>query len=136
MQSKELKTIIGANIALLMKLYKVNRKEICKELGIPYTTFCDWVNGKTYPRVESMEQLGKYFNIDAGDLFFEMKENSDMAKRISAYANAMRNSIQEGCSVPVVMRHKTLEERAESYGGKLNLDGELDWGEPIGREVW
>ncbi len=33
-------------------------------------------------------------------------------------------------------RHKTLEERAAEYGGKLNLDGEYDWGEPVGREVW
>lgn len=32
--------------------------------------------------------------------------------------------------------HKTLEERAEVFGGELNLDGEYDWGEPIGREVW
>lgn len=33
-------------------------------------------------------------------------------------------------------RHKTLEERAAEYGGKLDLDGEYDWGEPMGREVW
>ena len=33
-------------------------------------------------------------------------------------------------------RHKTLEERAAEYGGKLNLDGEYDWGTPMGREVW
>ena len=33
-------------------------------------------------------------------------------------------------------RHKTLEERAEQYGGKLNLNGEYDWGERVGREGW
>ena len=33
-------------------------------------------------------------------------------------------------------RHKKLEERAEVFGGELNLDGEYDWGEPVGREVW
>jgi len=33
-------------------------------------------------------------------------------------------------------RHKTLEERAAEYDGKLMLDGEYDWGEPVGREVW
>lgn len=33
-------------------------------------------------------------------------------------------------------RHKTLEERVAYYDGKLNLDGEYDWGEPVGREVW
>lgn len=32
--------------------------------------------------------------------------------------------------------HKTLEERAEKYDGRLNLDGEYDWGQPVGREAW
>lgn len=33
-------------------------------------------------------------------------------------------------------RHKTLEERAAAYDGKLMLDGEYDWGAPVGREEW
>ena len=33
-------------------------------------------------------------------------------------------------------RHQTLEERAAEFGGKLALDGEFDWGKPVGREVW
>ena len=34
------------------------------------------------------------------------------------------------------VRHKSLEERAAKYGGKLALDGEYDWGKPVGRENW
>ena len=34
------------------------------------------------------------------------------------------------------LRHKTLEERAAEYDGQLNLDGEYDWGVPVGKEVW
>lgn len=33
-------------------------------------------------------------------------------------------------------RHKTLEERASEYNGRLMLDGEYDFGEPVGREMW
>ncbi len=33
-------------------------------------------------------------------------------------------------------KHRTLEERAQEFGGKLNLDGEIDWGEAAGRELW
>ena len=32
--------------------------------------------------------------------------------------------------------HQTLEERAQSYGGKLGPYEAFDWGEPEGREVW
>ena len=33
-------------------------------------------------------------------------------------------------------RHKTLEERAAEFDGRLMLDGEYEWGEPVGREGW
>lgn len=33
-------------------------------------------------------------------------------------------------------RHKTLEERASEYNGRLMLDGEYDFGEPVVREMW
>ena len=34
------------------------------------------------------------------------------------------------------IHHKTLEERAAEYDRKLMLDGEYDWGDPVGREIW
>ncbi|MBR3308741.1 MAG: AbrB/MazE/SpoVT family DNA-binding domain-containing protein [Lachnospiraceae bacterium] len=33
-------------------------------------------------------------------------------------------------------RHKTLEERAEAFNGKIGPYEEFDWGDPVGREVW
>ena len=33
-------------------------------------------------------------------------------------------------------QHKSLKERAEKFGGQLNLSEEMDWGEPVGSEVW
>ena len=35
-----------------------------------------------------------------------------------------------------MFRHKTLEERTLEFDEKLILDGEYEWGEPVGREVW
>ncbi len=32
-----------------------------------------------------------------------------------------------------VFCHKTLEERADEFGGKLDVDGEFDWGDPVGK---
>jgi len=46
-------------------------------------------------------------------------------------------SVENGViTLKKAFRHKTLEERAEAFDGKLNLDGEYEWGEPLGREVW
>ena len=33
-------------------------------------------------------------------------------------------------------RHRSLEERAASFGGKLGPYETFDWGEPEGREIW
>lgn len=33
-------------------------------------------------------------------------------------------------------RHRSLRERAEEYGGQLNLSDELIWDDPVGNEVW
>ena len=33
-------------------------------------------------------------------------------------------------------RHKTLEERAAAYGGRLMLMDEIDYGDPAGGEIW
>ena len=41
---------------------------------------------------------------------------------------------QSGLTEP--FGHKTLEERAVEFDGKVNLDGEFDWGKPSGSEVW
>ena len=32
--------------------------------------------------------------------------------------------------------HRSLEERAAEYGGKLNFSEEIDRGDPVGDEVW
>ena len=54
-------------------------------------------------------------------------------------------SVNDGLDVKVVngqsgltepFRHKTLEERAAEFDGKVNLDGEFDWGKPSESEVW
>lgn len=41
-----------------------------------------------------------------------------------------------GIALAKPFRHKTLEERASEYNGRLMLDGEYDFGEPVGREMW
>ena len=46
-------------------------------------------------------------------------------------------SVSDGViTLKKTFKHKTLEERAAEYNGQLNLDGEYDWGTPVGREVW
>ena len=69
-------------------------------------------------------------------------EELDLSKEILKSAGiALNEFLEVSVSNGVITlvkpnRHKTLEERAAEYDGKLMLDGEYDWGEPVGREVW
>lgn len=62
------KTIIAKNIRHYMELHNKSRNDICEALGIKYTTFTDWVNGKTYPRIDKIERMAGYFGISKSDL--------------------------------------------------------------------
>lgn len=62
------KQIMANNIKKYMSLYNKSRVEVCNDLNISYTTFSDWINAKTYPRIDKIELLANYFNIEKSDL--------------------------------------------------------------------
>ena len=83
------KEIMARNIQRLMDLYDKDRTEVCKDLGISYTTFTDWVNGKTYPRIDKIELLANYFHVSKADLveeydarYYEKDDTAAIAQEI------------------------------------------------------
>lgn len=66
--------IMAKNIRHYMAINGVSRTQLCKDLGIKYTTFADWVNGNTYPRIDRIEMMAKYFGVTKADLV-EGQEN-------------------------------------------------------------
>lgn len=71
------KQIMANNIKRYMKLHNIKRSEICEYLNIPYTTFSDWINAKTYPRIDKIEMLANFFGIEKSDLVEEEKITKD-----------------------------------------------------------
>lgn len=62
------KEIMARNIQKYMKLHDISRTDLCDALGVKYTTLTDWINGKTYPRIDKIEKMANYFNIRKSDL--------------------------------------------------------------------
>lgn len=62
------KEIMARNIRRFMNLYHLDRNDVCSALGIKYTTFTDWINAKTYPRIDKIELLANYFKVSKADL--------------------------------------------------------------------
>lgn len=74
------KAIMAKNIRRYMDKAGVNQTEICNTLGIKMPTFSDWVNAKTYPRIDKIELMANYFGISKADLVEEHTDNNEDLK--------------------------------------------------------
>ena len=133
-----------------MRRNNKSRRDLCNELNLKYTTVCDWVNARTIPREDQLEKLARYFDIKVGELFIEIKENDydSSGQRMDAYLSGIRrldmkvtdhmsdDQIRELIKSGYTFEHRTIEEYIEESGGIFVPSGEMDWGMPVGREIW
>lgn len=62
------KEIMAKNIRYYMEINNLTQTEICQALNFKMPTFSDWVNAKTYPRIDKIEMMANYFGIKKSDL--------------------------------------------------------------------
>lgn len=67
----ENKKVMAQNILRYMNLKEKSRNEVCKDLGLSYSTFSEWVSGKKYPRIDKIEIMANYFGCEKSDLIEE-----------------------------------------------------------------
>lgn len=70
------KEIMAQNIRYYLKKKGLNVKEFADQLGFKYTTVLDWANGNAYPRINKIEAMAKYFNVDKSDLVEERQPDN------------------------------------------------------------
>ena len=80
----ENRQVMANNILHFMEVNGVNATDVCKACGFKQNTFSDWVNGKTYPRIDKIERMANYFGISKSQLVEERKfpEDTPEAKAI------------------------------------------------------
>ena len=62
------KKTMANNLKYYMNKNNISRNQLSSSLGIAYTTLADWLNAKTYPRIDKIEMLANYFGIEKSDL--------------------------------------------------------------------
>lgn len=73
------KEVFSKNLLYYMKINDKDRNDISRDLDIPYTTVTSWCNGEFYPRIDKIELLSRYFDIEKSDLI-ENKSYNDRMK--------------------------------------------------------
>lgn len=69
------KKIFADNLKFYLRYKGVTQTDVCKTLNIKPTTFSDWMNEKTYPRIDKIEMLANYFGIMKADLIESKPEH-------------------------------------------------------------
>lgn len=65
------KEILARNLAFYMDKNSIDRNKLCEDLNFKYSTVCEWLSAKKYPRMDKIEILANYFNINKSDLIEE-----------------------------------------------------------------
>lgn len=97
MRTKDLgnKEIMSVNIKRHLNNKGLNVKEFAEIMNFKYTTVLDWVNAKTYPRIDKIELMARYFGVDKSDLVEEYIESTSTLSEINRISSQLEEPRQE-----------------------------------------
>lgn len=70
------KEIFAKNLNYYMSINGKDRNDLARDLDLPYTTITSWCKAEFYPRIDKIQLLANYFDIQKSDLV-ESKEKLD-----------------------------------------------------------
>lgn len=86
MTNDEIKKIFGDNLARLLEDNHKTQADLSKYLGVSSATVSDWCNGKKMPRMDKIQSICNWFNIEKSEILEKEAITKDaMAKRALAY---------------------------------------------------
>ena len=71
MKALDNKQIFARNLSRYVERSGKMQKDICEVIGVPTSTMSAWMMGKKYPRIDKIEKLAAYFDIQKSDLIEE-----------------------------------------------------------------
>lgn len=92
------KKLFCDSLKYYLSINNKTRKDLSKDLGISYTTICDWVNGNAIPRSQKIEKIAKYFGINVSDLYethIVLLNDLDESKLETYITKYAKNKFQE-----------------------------------------
>lgn len=69
------RAIFATNLRTLMAKSHKSRKDVSEAIGVSYSTFSEWCNGRKYPKIEKLEALATYFGVSVPELINSQATN-------------------------------------------------------------
>lgn len=111
------KKTMAKNINYYLNSTNKSRAEVCKDLGVAYSTFTEWANGRSYPRIDKIERMANYFGIEKSDLIEEHDQHFVTRKEIGVAVYEARKA-----------KNITLEKLAQEIGCPESLLKKIEKG--------
>lgn len=108
------KEIMAKNIRYYMEKNKLNAKELSINLNFKYSTVLDWINAKTYPRIDKIEIMANYFNIEKSDLV-EDKSKAKTQQKTQGLKIPVLGTVAAGIPISAVEDILDYEEVPQSW---------------------
>ncbi|UBH14891.1 helix-turn-helix domain-containing protein [Macrococcus armenti] len=126
------KEIMAKNIKKFMKINKIDRNRMSKDLNVSYTTLSDWINAKTYPRIDKIELMANYFSISKSDLV-EDSDDIDISNILPVISIPVLSKVSAGLPIYAeqnIVDHtfisKTLVKNGKEYFGLIVSGDSMD----------
>lgn len=113
------KEILAKNLAYYMTIFDVDRNKICSDLDIPYTTLSDWLNAKKYPRIDKIEMLSLYFDINKSDLIEDKNKNQTFDKLDILYSKTKDILSDDDRATLEFIMQKTIDNYEKSKNNNI-----------------
>ena len=84
------KEVLARNLKKYIAKSGKDRSDIAREVGLPYSTVTDWVNGKKYPRISNIEKLATYFGVSKSELIEDYEERKKDNDRLATIIVKLR----------------------------------------------
>lgn len=79
------KETMSFNLKRLLDSKRMNPHQFADTMGFKYTTVMNWIKANSYPRIDKIELMARYFGVDKSDLVEEynpIKEKQSTTKQV------------------------------------------------------
>lgn len=105
------KEIFAKNLLYYLNYFGKEAANLCRDLNIPASTFSDWLNAKKYPRIDKIELLANYFNIQKSDLIESKSKKSfdELDILFDKYKDVLTEHDKEHIKFIIEQRQKEID---------------------------
>lgn len=112
------KTVMAENIQYYLAKNGKMPADMIRDLEFKSTTVYDWINARTYPRIDKIEMMANYFGIEKSDLVEYNHRNHDN-DIFQSYIEHNEDSIDNKLQILNFMLHADKLQKVEAYKGSF-----------------